>query len=207
MESHLLRTLLPGYPLELYSFLEEKGEYASLPAGLVILKEGKYVNNIPLVISGLLKVTKKEDDKEILLYYIKEGESCIMSFSACIANSTSSIYAITEMPTEVLLVSRDILQELLNNYPSFNNFFHNLYHNRYNELIGTINQLVFKKFDERLLQYLIQKSKNLETMELHITHQKIAQDTGTIREVVSRTLKKIEKEGKIELTRNSIKLL
>lgn len=207
MDNHLLRSLLPGYPIELYSFLEEKGQYASLPAGLVILKEGKYVNNIPLVISGLLKVTKREDDKEILLYYIKEGESCIMSFSACIANSASTIYAVTEMPTELLLVSRDSLQELLLKHPSFNNFFHSLYQNRYDELIGTINQLVFKKFDERLYQYLLQKSKNLDSRELQITHQKIAQDTGTIREVVSRTLKKIEKEGKIELTRNSIKII
>ena len=82
-----------------------------------------------------------------------------------------------------------------------------MYQNRYEELIGTIDQLVFKRFDERLLQYFQEKSKKLGIKELKMTHQEIAQDNGTIREVVSRALKKLENEGKIKLARNTIKII
>jgi CRP/FNR family transcriptional regulator len=130
-----------------------------------------------------------------------------MSFSACITNSTSKIFATTEKESKILLVSADTLKELIRKYPGLNSYFHQLYQYRYEELIEAIDQLVFKKFDERLYLYLQEKSVKIGAKELITTHQEIAQDTGTVREVVSRALKKLEKEGKIILTRNEIKII
>jgi len=207
VDSEEIKRALPGLPNDLYRILSEKGKLVDLPPGQMLLKEGYFVNALPFVLEGLLKVTSREEDKEILLYYINKGESCIMSFGACIANSTSKIYASTEKESRILLVSADTLIELIRNYPALNTYFHQLYQNRYEELVEAIDQLVFKKFDERLYQYLREKSKKLDTKELKTTHQEIARDTGTVREVVSRALKKLEKEGKISLTRNEIKII
>jgi CRP/FNR family transcriptional regulator len=95
---------------------------------------------------------------------------------------------------------------LVGSYPAFANYFYSLYQERYEELIHFINLLAFKKFDERLMLYLNEKSVVTKSKVLKITHKEIANDMGTLREVVSRTLKKLEGEGRISLTRNEIKI-
>lgn len=202
-----LRKILPGISSEAAQILVDKGKMMELPPQQMLLKEGYFVNALPVVLDGLLKVTRKEEDREILLYYIRKGESCIMSYSACITNTASKVFAITETASKVLLIAADTLQELTHDHPSFNRYLTSLYQNRYEELIGAIDLLVFRKFDERLLQYLQLKAEKLDQRVLNMTHQEIAGDTGTVREVVSRALKKLEKEGRISLTRNEIKIL
>jgi CRP/FNR family transcriptional regulator len=118
----------------------------------------------------------------------------------------SKVFAVSEVDSQVLMISAETVNKLVANHPSFNEYFYKLYQNRYEELIGAIDQLVFRKFDERLYAYLKEKSRKLGHNELKMTHQEIAQDTGTAREVVSRALKKMEKEGKLRLTRSEIKI-
>ena len=201
-----LKNRLPGFPAGFYKDLLSYGMVKSFPPEQIILKEGAYVNVIPVVLKGILKVTKKEEDKEILLYYIEKGQSCVMSFSACITNTQSRIFASTEEESELLLIPSDKLMKLVSGYPSFANYFFSLYQQRYEDLIDSIDLLVFRKFDERLIRYLRDKSKITGSPALRITHQEIANDTGTLREVVSRTLKKLERDGLISLTRNEIKI-
>ena len=207
VDSDEIKKAIPGFSNEIYKLLAAKGKIIKLPPHQLLLKQGYFVNAIPIVLTGLLKVTSRDEHKEILLYYIEKGESCIMSFSACINNSKSKIFAITEQESRILMISSYTVKDLLKQFPLFNSYFHQLYQNRYEELIGTIDQLVFKRFDERLLQYFQEKSKKLGIKELKMTHQEIAQDNGTIREVVSRALKKLENEGKIKLARNTIKII
>ena len=206
MDASDLKIRLPGFPPDFYNDLLSYSMIKSFPRDQIILKEGSYVNVIPIVLGGLLKVTKKEEDKEILLYYIEKGQSCVMSFSACITNTQSKIFASTEDESELLLIPSDKLMKLVSGYPSFANYFFNLYQHRYENLIDSIDLLVFKKFDERLIRYLKDKSKITGNPVLRMTHQEIANDTGTLREVVSRTLKKLERDGLISLTRNEIKV-
>ena len=206
MDISEIKNRLPGFPAEFYNDLISYGIIKSFQSDQVILKEGSYVNVIPIVLGGLLKVTKKEEDKEILLYYIERGQSCVMSFSACITNTQSKIFASTEDESELLLIPSDKLMKLVSDYPSFANYFFTLYQQRYEDLIDSIDLLVFKKFDERLIRYLKDKCKITDSTVLRMTHQEIANDTGTLREVVSRTLKKLEKDGLIALTRNEIKV-
>jgi CRP/FNR family transcriptional regulator len=200
-----IKNTIPGFSNDFYEALLASSKIVTFLPEQVILKEGSYINVIPIVLKGLLKVTKKEEDKEILLYYIGPGQSCVMSFSACITNTQSKIFATTEEESELLLIPSDKMISLTGKYPAFARYFFSLYHERYEALIKSIELLVFKKFDERLLLYLQEKSGVTKSNILKITHQDIANDMGTLREVVSRTLKKLEKEGKIGLTRNEIK--
>ncbi|HLF35863.1 MAG TPA: Crp/Fnr family transcriptional regulator [Cyclobacteriaceae bacterium] len=202
-----MRSIFPGFTLEFYKTLLKTCKVVAFPPDQVILREGSYVNVIPLVLKGLLKVTRKEEDKEILLYYIGPGQSCIMSFSACISNTQSKIFAITEEDSELLLIPSGELAALMKKYPLLSNYFFSLYHDRYENLIKSIDLLVFKNFDERLLLYLKEKSRITGNPVIQTTHQEIANDMGTLREVASRTLKKLEKDNKISLTRNEIIIL
>lgn len=186
--------------LEISSILEIK-------SNTEILKEGQYVKAIPIVISGLLKVFTRHEDKELLLYYIKPSESCIMSFSSSMSNDKSSIYAKTDEDSVLLLIPSEKVNSLTSEFPEFNNLFHQQYKVRYNDLLETINQLVFTNLDQRLYKFLKDTASIKKENPLKISHRQIANELGTAREVISRVMKKLEKEQKILQSTDSIKIL
>lgn len=173
-----------------------------------ILENGSEVKVIPLVLKGNIKVFQEDQSgREILLYYIKPGESCIMSIIAGKDNQTSKVRAVTSDNTEVLLFPSSLINMWMLRYKTWNDFVFNLYQKRFQELVFVINELAFGKVDTRLMQFLETRVKIEETNEIVITHQKIADELGTAREVVSRLLKKLEYEGKVHLMRGKIKIL
>lgn len=184
----------------------QDGVIMDVEPGVEILHEGQSVKMIPLVLEGLIKVFTRNDDRELLLYYIEPKESCIMSFLAGIKNKPSKIFAITEMPTKVLLLPSHKVETWTNQFPSLNTLFYDLYNTRYSELIDTLNQLIYQKLDSRLYEYLKEKSRVKSTTLLDLRHREIAQELGTSREVITRVLKKLEKEGKIRQQDNGIEL-
>jgi CRP/FNR family transcriptional regulator len=192
---------------ELASKIIEVSTEHEIEKDIEILKEGQYVKSIPIVISGLLKVFTRNEDRELLLYYIQPSESCIMSFSASLSNDKSTIYAKTIEKSVLLLIPSDKINSLTTQFPEFNNLFHQQYKVRYNDLLETINQLVFKNLDQRLYAFLKEASKIKNENPLKISHREIANELGTVREVISRTMKKLEKENKIIQTSDSIKIL
>jgi CRP/FNR family transcriptional regulator len=202
-----LKRLIPQVDAELLQFITKEAVEMKIPADTTLLKTGNYVQSVPLVVNGLIRVSRNEEDKELLLYYIHPGEMCIMSFSACCSNSASLIEAITLEETKILLIPSVKLREWITKYPSFNFFVYEMFNKRYLDLIDTINQLIFNHLDERLLNYLKEKSLLSRNKSLSITHQQIATDMGTAREVISRLLKKLERENKILTGRNQITLL
>lgn len=155
----------------------------------------------------MVKVYSQYDDKELLLYYIKPKQSCIISFAAATYNQPSKIFAITEEESKILLLPTNKVGEWTSRFPRFSQLFFDLYNQRYLDLLDTINQLVFQALDQRILSYLIEKSKLLDSDIIKITHRLIANDLGTAREVVSRVVKKLEKEQKIIQTADGIKIL
>lgn len=172
-----------------------------------ILREGQYVKVIPIVLEGLIRVSTSYDDKELLLYYIKPDESCIMSFAASLKNEPSKIIAIVEEPSRVLLIPTGKLPKWLREYPEINTLFYQQYNLRYSELLDTINHLIFDKLDKRLHDYLVEKKALTNSNPLKISHRQIANDLGTVREVISRTMKKLESEGKVKQHTSSIEIL
>jgi len=168
-----------------------------IPKGTEILREGQYIRAIPLVIDGLIKVYSRFEDKELLLYYIEPFQSCIMSFSSGLANEPSKIYAETEEDTLTMLLPVEKVNTWIKQFPEINTLFFNQYNIRYSELLETIRYLLYFKLDKRIYDYLLEKSRLKGTKKLRIKHKQIAYELGTAREVVSRILKKLEKEEKV----------
>jgi CRP/FNR family transcriptional regulator len=172
-----------------------------------LLREGQYIKVIPLVIKGLIKVYTRYDDRELLLYYIQPKESCIMSFSACLNNNPSQIFAVTEEDSTILLLPVDKVSALAKQFPDFNTLFFQQYNQRYGELLNTIHHVLFDKIDKRLFEHLKNKTKVLNQNPIKISHQQIANELGTVREVISRVLKKLEAEGLVTQNSKGIELI
>jgi CRP/FNR family transcriptional regulator len=193
---------------DLLDRLLKEGSVRSFPPDAVIIEEHDYIKNVPIVLSGSIKVFKlDEEGKEILLYYIKPGESCVMSFLGAACNGTSKIRAVVEEQAEVLILPVYKAIELIKDNPSWLEFIFQLYNRRFEELLAVVNAVVFQNVDDRLWEFLKTKVKMLHTSELEITHQQVADELGTAREVVSRLLKQLERNNKITLSRNKIKVL
>jgi CRP/FNR family transcriptional regulator len=204
MELITLKKILPQVDTELLQFIANEAIEMDVPADSTLLKTGNYVQSVPLVVKGLIRVSRNEEDKELLLYYIHPGEMCIMSFSACCSNSASLIEAATLEESKILLIPANKLREWITNYPTFNFYVYEMFNKRYLDLIDTIDQLIFNRLDERLYNYLKEKTILSGNSHINITHQQIATDMGTAREVISRLLKKLELENKISTSRNQV---
>jgi len=187
--------------------LEAHGILKEVPQGTEILREGQYVKVIPIVLEGLIKVFSRHEEKELLLYYIKPQESCIMSFSAGMKNEPSKIFAVTEEDTTALLLPTDKVALWVRDYPEVNQLFFQQYNLRYSDLLTTIHQLLFERMDKRLLDYLVNKSLLTGRNPIKISHRQIAAELGTAREVISRIMKKLENDGKIRQEANTIEIL
>ncbi|MEI6412050.1 MAG: Crp/Fnr family transcriptional regulator [Bacteroidota bacterium] len=184
------------------------GQVKLFPADTVILNINAYIKSIPIVLSGSIKVIKTDEDgREILLYYIKAGESCIMSFLAGIHNDTSKIKAIIEEDAEVLLIPVAKASEWIKEFPEWTDFIFTLYQKRFEELLEVVNAVAFQKVDARLLHLLKQKSSLFQSKEIVVTHQQLADELGISREAVSRVLKQMENDKLISLGRNKILLM
>jgi CRP/FNR family transcriptional regulator len=166
------------------------------------------VRAIPIVTNGSIKVMRTDEDgREILLYYIKAGESCIMSFLGGLHQDTSKVNAIAEETTEILFIPIAKVGLLIKEFPEWLDYIFRLYHQRFEELLEVVNAIAFKKLDERLLDLMKKKCEITQTKTLNITHEQLANELGTARVVVSRLMKQMEVEGLVTLGRNKITLV
>lgn len=184
------------------------GKLMDFKAGEIIMDFGAYVKHIPLIVAGSIKVSREGDDgQEIFLYYLRPGESCTMSFTCCMMNKRSEIRTQAEEDTLVIAIPIRHMDEWMTRYQSWKNFVMTSYDQRMKELIRTIDEIAFKKMDERLLSYLKRKADISGSKTVHATHQEIAYDLNASREAVSRLLKQLEHEGMVKLGRNKIELV
>ncbi len=193
---------------ELISKLTQYGVVRHYKAGEMILDENSHIRAIPIVISGTLKVMRTEEDgREILLYYIKAGESCIMSFLGGLHEETSKVRAEVEEDAEILFLPVDKVSLFIREYPEWLDYIFRLYHKRFEELLEIVNAIAFRKVDERLLDLLQKKKLVSGSNTLQVTHEQLANELGTARVVVSRLLKQLEERGQLQLGRNKITLM
>lgn len=179
------------------------------------VKKGKHVidpaldkSDIPLVLNGILKVYRKEESGgEILLYYLEKGETCAMSITCCMERKPSEVKVIAETDVEIWMIPVSHLDQWVAKYPSFRRYVFQAYQMRFDELMQTIDSLVFTNMEERLFKYLLDTKQATESFEINKTHQEIANELSTSRVVVSRLLKKLEREEKILQRRNRIEIL
>lgn len=196
------------FEAELLQEMERRGEYRYYKAGEIILDYGQVVRTTPVMLSGSVKVSRvNEEGNEILLYYVNPMESCAMTFTCCMQQYPSEVKAEAEEDVELLAVPVSVMDEWLVKYPTWKSFVMNTIRGRFQELLTMVDQIAFQKLDERLVNYLKEKSKNTGSPLINVSHEQIARDLASSRVVVSRLLKKLEDEKKLLLYRNQIRLL
>jgi CRP/FNR family transcriptional regulator, anaerobic regulatory protein len=188
--------------------LEEKSMAFSATAGQGLIKANQSITVVPLMLRGVLKVTREnEDGQELVLYYVKSGEGCAMTFSCGMMSQPSQVKGTAEEDLDMLCVPVGIMEEWMLKYPSWKKFVMGTIVNEYLDIIKSVDAVTFKKMDERLVNFLKGKSKLSGSSVINLSHQQIADELGTNRVVISRLLKKLEIENRLLLFRNQIKLL
>ncbi len=199
-----------GYLFE-SDFLEEiesVGVYRKVKQGELLMDIGQPIGMMPLLLNGAIKILREDEEgDELLLYFLEKGDTCAMTVSCFMGQNKSEIRAVAEADTELLMVPVEKMEIWMARYKSWRQFIVDSYHTRMMELLETVDTLAFMRMDERLLKYLQDKAKVNHNDTVQTTHQEIALDMHTSRVVVSRLLKKLEKEGKIEMQRNQIVVL
>jgi CRP/FNR family transcriptional regulator, anaerobic regulatory protein len=197
----------PLFEPELMSKVQANAMLINLTAGDVMLKIGKPVWGIPLLAKGTVKISRVNDEgQEILLYYVKAGETCAMSFTCWMTTQVSSVKSTAEEECVLYVIPGKIADEWMQQYPSWKKFVMNTILDGFTEIVKSIDDVAFKRMDERLITYLREKSKIGGSALINLTHQQIADELGTNRVVISRLLKKLEVDGQVLLFRNQIKL-
>jgi CRP/FNR family transcriptional regulator len=204
LTENLRQTFEPGLQREIESV--SKLVYAR--EGDVIIDLGKTVRTIPVLLKGTMKISRLDKDgNELLLYYVKASESCAMTFTCCMQHFPSEIKATAETDIEYWAIPITIMDEWLVKYPTWKTFVMQTIRSRFNELMNAIDQLAFQKLDERLVNYLKEKSRATGSSLMNLSHEDIAVDMASSREVISRLLKKLENDGRVLLYRNQIKIM
>ncbi len=193
---------------ELLEELSQIGKIVEVKAGDTIMDTGQYIKFIPILLSGNIKIIREDDkDGEILLYYVGSNETCAMSLTCCLAHQKSRIKAIAEEDTVMVSIPVAKMDEWMLKYNTWKNFVMQTYNARFDELLKTIDGIAFHKVDERLEQYLHDKSVVTGSSTIAVSHQQIAEELNSSREVISRLLKQLEHNGGIRLGRNKIEIL
>lgn len=203
----LSKTLSVFSDRELSEELMQKGNVVSLKKGDVIVRDGQYIKFLPIVINGAIRVYQQKEDREVLLYYVRAQETCTMSLAAAYFNNKSTSHGVAIQPTEALIFPSSLIMEWQLKYPSWNKYVMRMFRSRYDQLIGSLERVVFEHINVRVMEYLKQKSEIEETKMLNLSHQDLANELGTTRVVISRILKQFENDKKIELLRGAIRLL
>ena len=167
--------------------------------------EGDSCSGIAFVLTGEIRVFKiGEIGREITLYEIFPGETCILNASCILSHRKYPANAVGISDGTMIYLPHDVFQKIIETYEEMRTFIFSLFSRRFSEIIELVEEVTFGRMDERLTDYLTKKAEN---DLLYTTHQKIADELGTSREVVSRLLKDFERKEKISLARNMIRLI
>jgi len=206
--SYYLDTVFPDFEPELKDRLIKDCILKNIPAGEVIMRTGQYIKHTLLIGSGRVRLYRQGDDgEEAFIYDLEPGNACALSMICNTKQEASEIMAKTVENTVAIMIPIQLMDELMQQYKTWYYFVIANYRARFEELLVVFDNVVFKAMDERLEFYLKNQFANSKGNQIFITHQEIANDLNTSREVISRLLKKMEQDRKIRLLRNSIELL
>lgn len=202
----LSRLDLPFEP-NLLRELEQVIQLRSVEAGIRLMEPGQPIRYVPIVLEGSVKIMRPDEDAgELLLYYLNPADSCALSISSALSGEVSSILAVVEERAQILMIPSEQAESWMGQYASWRKFVFQTYQKRFDNLLQAFDLVAFRQLDERLLTYLAQKSQLTGGRHLYMTHEEIARDLNTSREVISRLLKQLERLGRVSLARNKISL-
>jgi CRP/FNR family transcriptional regulator len=191
---------------ELQQEILKHGKILKANKGDILIKEGQFLNFLPIVIQGQIRVYQEKEDREILLYYVGPEQTCMMSLSSAYFDYNSAANGIAMESTEILVLPAYLIAEWQLKYPSWNKFIIKTFKSRYDELLNSFGSVAFKPIQARVKDYLLERVKNENTKKIGISHQTLANELGTTRVVTSRILKQFEKEKFLKLYRGYIQM-
>lgn len=203
-----IKALFPQFEPELMNEIIANGVIKTIPAGEVLMRTGQFIKSTMLILEGNVKVFREnEDGGEFLMYFLQPGEACAISIICAAKTEASRVMAKTTEETTVLMIPLQLLDRWMLDYKSWYHFVLSTYRNRFDELLVLIDQVAFRNMDERLLSYLERHSKVHNSPIISLSHQQIADELNSSREVISRLLKKMEQRYMVILHRNAVELI
>lgn len=203
-----LKKLFPSFSNALAEDINSNAITKSFVSGDVIMRTGQYIKNTVLVLSGSIKIYREDDDGgEFFMYYLQPGQACAISMICATKSETSQIMAKVVEDAELVMVPLPLMDKWMMQHRSWYEFVIDTYRSRFEEVLEVINSIAFKAMDERLEFYLKRHKDACGCQDLKLSHQEIATELNTSREVISRLLKKLEQRGALKLHRNHIELL
>jgi CRP/FNR family transcriptional regulator len=203
LSKEALKNIFPDWEDGLYEAIIEKAELRSAQAGATLLKMGQNIKSAMLVVEGTIKLYQEDEEGgEYFMYHLNPGEACAVTLVCNYHHEQSQVLAKAVTDIQYLAIPIEYMEKWLNEFKSWHYFVIRTYRSRYEELLKTINETAFKNMDERLEFYIKRHVKQFGNT-IQLTHQEIANDLNTSREVVSRLLKKMENNGWIIMNRNS----
>lgn len=198
-------TVYPDFDPELVAHLEKVGQMVEFEEGEMLMKTGQYFKQSLLILEGRVKLYREgQDGEEFFLYYLEPGHACALSMICAAKNETSAIKARAVTHVKALAVPLQYMDSLMKDYKHWYYFVLETYRARFEELLQVIDQIAFHSMDEKLVFYLKRQFEALKTKTISVTHQQIADDLNSSREVISRLLKKLETQKRIGISRNEI---
>ena len=209
LDNHVHEKLLQHYPMlrelpaaQLDDLLSNAASM-SVPAGTVMFDENQPCQGFPLLLSGSVRVIKAAaNGRELQLYRVCPGESCILTSSCLLGHAPYHARGIAETDTELVALSPATFKKLLSTHEAFRDYIFGLFSERLTDLMQLVSAVAFQKLDQRLAALLAAKPS-----PIYITHQALADELGSVREIVSRLLKNFAEQGWIRLGREQIDII
>jgi CRP/FNR family transcriptional regulator len=207
-DSDDLKKIFSSFSDELLSELENNATKQSYKAGDIIMRTGQYINNTLLILNGQIKIYRQgENGGEFLMYYLQPGQACAVSMICATKSQTSMIMAKVVEDVDLIMIPLTLMEKWMMKHRSWYEFVLFTYRTRFEEVLEVIDNIAFRAMDERLEFYLKRHADACDCEDLKLSHQEIATELNTSREVISRLLKKMEQRGIVKLHRNHIELL
>ena len=209
IDNHTRSRLLQQYPMLRELSAADQAELLAaasvmhLPAGTVVFDENQPCQGFPLLLSGSIRVIKAAPNgRELQLYQVMPGESCILTSSCLLGHTRYHARGIAEQGLEMVLLPATTFQILIGTQEAFRSYVFHLFSDRLTDLMQLVSAVAFQKLDQRLANLLVNK-----TNPIHATHQALADELGSAREIVSRLLKGFADQGWVKLGREQIDII
>jgi len=203
LSKETLTKIFPDWEDGLYDAILNEAELKEAKAGTTLLKMGQNIKSAMLVVEGTIKLYQEDETGgEYFMYHLNPGEACAVTLVCNYHHEQSQVLAKAVTDIQYLAIPIEFMEKWLNEFKSWHYFVIKTYRSRYEELLKTINEIAFKNMDERLEFYILKYVKQFGSI-VNLTHQDIANDLNTSREVISRLLKKMEHNGWVVMNRNS----
>lgn len=207
-DSDDLKKIFPSFSDDLINEIITNAVRQSYKAGDIIMRTGQYINNTILILKGQIKIYREgENGGEFLMYYLQPGQACAVSMICATKSQTSQIMAKAVEDVDLIMIPLPLMEKWMMKYRSWYEFVIFTYRTRFEEVLEVIDNIAFRAMDERLEFYLKRHADACDCKDLKLSHQEIATELNTSREVISRLLKKMEQRGMVKLHRNHVELL